>query len=58
MLEDARPNPNCTTGCQSRLLNTGQSCIATKRFIVVKDVAEKFLRLFVENTRNEVVGTP
>jgi acyl-CoA reductase-like NAD-dependent aldehyde dehydrogenase len=43
---------------QSRLLNTGQSCIAAKRFIVVKDVADKFVKLFVENTEAEVVGDP
>jgi succinate-semialdehyde dehydrogenase/glutarate-semialdehyde dehydrogenase/succinyl-CoA reductase len=43
---------------QSRLLNTGQSCIAAKRFIVVKEVADKFTKLFIENTEAEVVGDP
>ena len=41
---------------QSRLLNTGQSCISAKRFIVVKDITDKFIKLFVENTQAEVVG--
>ncbi len=58
VLEDADLIQTAQLAVQSRLLNTGQSCIAAKRFIVVKDVAEKFLRLFVENTRNEVVGDP
>jgi succinate-semialdehyde dehydrogenase/glutarate-semialdehyde dehydrogenase/succinyl-CoA reductase len=43
---------------QARLLNTGQSCIAAKRFIVVKEIANKFSELFVENTNAEVVGDP
>ena len=58
VLEDADLIQTAQLAVQSRLLNTGQSCIAAKRFIVVKDVAEKFLRLFVENTRSEVVGDP
>jgi succinate-semialdehyde dehydrogenase / glutarate-semialdehyde dehydrogenase len=43
---------------QSRLLNIGQSCIAAKMFIVVKDITDKFIKLFVENTQAEVVGDP
>jgi acyl-CoA reductase-like NAD-dependent aldehyde dehydrogenase len=58
VLEDADLIQTAHLAAQSRLLNTGQSCIAAKRFIVVKDVAEKFLKLFVENTKNEVVGDP
>jgi acyl-CoA reductase-like NAD-dependent aldehyde dehydrogenase len=58
VLEDADLNHTARQAAQSRLLNTGQSCIAAKRFIVVKDVAEKFTKLFVENTKGEVVGDP
>ncbi|HEX2558078.1 MAG TPA: NAD-dependent succinate-semialdehyde dehydrogenase [Nitrososphaera sp.] len=58
VLEDADLNQTAYMATQSRLLNTGQSCIAAKRFIVVKEVAEKFTKLFVENTRAEVVGDP
>jgi aldehyde dehydrogenase len=58
VLEDADLNHTARQAAQSRLLNTGQSCIAAKRFIVVKDVAEKFVRLFVENIKGEVVGDP
>ncbi|HEY7571760.1 MAG TPA: NAD-dependent succinate-semialdehyde dehydrogenase [Nitrososphaeraceae archaeon] len=58
VLEDADLIQTAHLAAQSRLLNTGQSCIAAKRFIVVKDIAEKFLKLFVENTKNEVVGDP
>src|ERR671933_319940 len=58
VLEDADLNQTAYMATQSRLLNTGQSCIAAKRFIVVKEVAEKFTKLFVENTEAEVIGDP
>src|ERR687886_543082 len=58
VLEDADLNQTAYMATQSRLLNTGQSCIAAKRFIVVKEIADKFTNLFVENTEAEVVGNP
>ncbi|HEY3094392.1 MAG TPA: NAD-dependent succinate-semialdehyde dehydrogenase [Nitrososphaera sp.] len=58
VLEDADLNQTAYMATQSRLLNTGQSCIAAKRFIVLKEVADKFTKLFVENTQAEVVGDP
>ncbi|HEY8140538.1 MAG TPA: NAD-dependent succinate-semialdehyde dehydrogenase [Nitrososphaera sp.] len=58
VLEDADLNQTAFMATQSRLLNTGQSCIAAKRFIVVKEVADRFTKLFVENTKAEVVGDP
>jgi acyl-CoA reductase-like NAD-dependent aldehyde dehydrogenase len=58
VLDDADLNQTAYTATQSRLLNTGQSCIAAKRFIVVKEIADKFTKLFVENTEAEQVGDP
>jgi len=58
VLEDADLNQTAHMATQSRLLNTGQSCIAAKRFIVVRSIAEKFTKLFMENTEAEVVGDP
>jgi acyl-CoA reductase-like NAD-dependent aldehyde dehydrogenase len=58
VLEDADLNQAAHMATQARLLNTGQSCIAAKRFIVVKEIAEKFSKLFVENTEAEVIGDP
>ena len=42
----------------SRLLNSGQSCINGKRFIVVKDVAEEFTERFVGEFEKKRVGDP
>src|ERR687890_667514 len=58
VLEDADLSQTAHMATQSRLLNTGQSCIAAKRFIVVKEVADKFTMLFVKNAQAEVVGDP
>jgi acyl-CoA reductase-like NAD-dependent aldehyde dehydrogenase len=58
VLEDSDLSQTAHMAAQSRLLNNGQSCIAAKRFIVVKDVVEKFTKLFVEETESEVVGDP
>lgn len=42
----------------SRLLNSGQSCIAAKRFIVVDAVRDEFERLFVQRMQRAVMGDP
>src|SRR5919107_783247 len=53
VLEDADLSQTAHMAAQSRLLNNGQSCIAAKRFIVVKDVADKFTKLFVEEIQSK-----
>jgi acyl-CoA reductase-like NAD-dependent aldehyde dehydrogenase len=58
VLEDSDLSQTAHMAAQSRLLNNGQSCIAAKRFIVVKDVVDKFTKLFVEETESEIVGDP
>jgi succinate-semialdehyde dehydrogenase/glutarate-semialdehyde dehydrogenase len=45
-------------GVKARTVNSGQSCIAAKRFIVHQEVAEEFQRRFVEETRALKVGDP
>ena len=42
----------------SRLINSGQSCVAAKRFIVDRTVADDFLKLVVEGMSQAVVGDP
>lgn len=58
VLEDADLSYTVDMAIQSRLLNTGQSSISAKRFIVVREIAEKFSKLFVENIKAEIVGDP
>ena len=41
-----------------RFINCGQSCIASKRFIVVKKVANEFTEKFVQKTEKLKVGDP
>ena len=41
-----------------RFVNTGQSCIAAKRFLVVDSVAKEFTAKFVEQVRMLRVGDP
>jgi len=43
---------------RGRFQNCGQSCISSKRFFVVKDVAEEFTQKFVEKAGKLKVGDP
>jgi len=45
-------------GIEARTQNTGQSCIAAKRFIVHRDIADEFTKGFVSGTESLVVGDP
>jgi len=42
----------------SRIINSGQSCIAAKRFIVVKSVQKEFTKLFLEKMKAKKLGDP
>lgn len=42
----------------SRLINSGQSCIAAKRFIVVKSIEKRFTELFRQKMAAKVMGDP
>ncbi len=58
VLEDADLDGAAQTAVRSRFQNTGQSCIAAKRFIVVESVADEFERRFVEAAARLTVGDP
>ncbi len=58
ILEDAELRSAVETCVTSRLINSGQSCIAAKRFVVVEAVLEEFQERFVETLRSKRVGDP
>ncbi|MCE9614518.1 MAG: NAD-dependent succinate-semialdehyde dehydrogenase [Lentisphaerae bacterium] len=58
ILEDADLEAAADTCATSRLINSGQSCIAAKRFIVVDHIRAAFEPLFVESMRRRRMGDP
>src|SRR5213594_30520 len=58
VLEDADLDLAANVAADARLVNSGQSCIAAKRFIVVEAVAEKFIPKFVDQLRSRRMGDP
>jgi succinate-semialdehyde dehydrogenase/glutarate-semialdehyde dehydrogenase len=58
VLADADLEKAAETGAFSRTINTGQTCISAKRFIVQKDVADQFSALLKEKLAAKIVGDP
>lgn len=58
VLEDADLDKTVEMAVQGRMVNAGQSCVASKRFIVVEEVAEKFLEAFKEQMSQLKMGDP
>ena len=58
VLEDADLDRAAETCVTSRLINSGQSCIAAKRFVVVDAVREPFEERVVELMRARRMGDP
>lgn len=58
ILEDADLDLAAAACATSRLINTGQSCIAAKRFVVVESVRQQFERRLVEQMQAAVMGDP
>lgn len=58
VLADADLDAAAKTGVRSRFQNTGQSCIAAKRFIVEDAVFEEYLERFIHETKRLRVGDP
>jgi succinate-semialdehyde dehydrogenase/glutarate-semialdehyde dehydrogenase len=58
VLEDADLDKAAEVCAQSRLINNGQSCIAAKRFILVKGIEKKFIGLFKERMAARITGDP
>lgn len=58
VLEDADIERAAEICAQARLLNSGQSCVCAKRFIVVRSVLAEFERHFVQRMAARRVGDP
>jgi len=58
VLEDADIPRTAETAAEARLINSGQSCIAAKRFIVVERVADRFVQAFAAAMAGRKVGDP
>jgi succinate-semialdehyde dehydrogenase / glutarate-semialdehyde dehydrogenase len=58
VLPDADVETAAQTAAEARLINSGQSCIAAKRFIVVASVADRFLERFVSAMGSRRMGDP
>lgn len=55
---DADVEKASTGAVKGRFINCGQSCIASKRFFVVKNLAKEFIEKFVQKVEKLNVGDP
>ena len=58
VFEDCDVEEAATAGAGARLINSGQSCIAAKRFLVQRPVLDSFLSVFEAQFRQTAVGDP
>jgi len=58
VLDDADVEKAGRTAANARVINTGQSCIAAKRFIVHQNVAKEFKKNFVARLKELKIGDP
>ena len=56
--KDADIEKASTGAVKGRFINCGQSCIASKRFIVVKNISNEFIEKFIQKTEKLKVGDP
>ena len=58
VLPDGHIEQAVSVGVASRFLNSGQSCIAAKRFILTEEIAEPFIALFKQKVQALRLGNP
>lgn len=58
VFDDADPEAAAEAGVGARLMNSGQSCIAAKRFVVHRRVFDRFAAAFGARLETSVVGDP
>ncbi|MFT6749081.1 MAG: succinate-semialdehyde dehydrogenase/glutarate-semialdehyde dehydrogenase [Flavobacterium sp.] len=58
VLEDADIDRATDLAIKGRIVNNGQSCVASKRFIVMEEVADEFLEKFTKKMEALKLGDP
>ncbi len=58
VLDDAIVEKAAEGAVKGRFINCGQSCVASKRFLVGKDIAKDFTELFVKKASQLKIGDP
>ena len=58
VLKDADIAKAASIGVDARMQNNGQSCIAAKRFILEKEIADEFISKFIEKAEAMRIGDP
>lgn len=58
VLDDADLDHVVQMAIKGRMVNNGQSCVASKRFIVVESLAQEFLAAFKEHLQSMNLGDP
>jgi succinate-semialdehyde dehydrogenase/glutarate-semialdehyde dehydrogenase len=58
VLADADIEKAATTAVKARMINCGQSCIAAKRFLVVQEVYDQFMEIFIRKMSELRQGDP
>lgn len=58
VLKDADIDKAVEVGLNARMKNAGQNCIAAKRFILVRDIADKFIEKYVAQMKQLQLGDP
>jgi succinate-semialdehyde dehydrogenase/glutarate-semialdehyde dehydrogenase len=58
VMPSAKLDAAVSTGVKSRVQNSGQSCIASKRFFIADEIYDKYLTAFVEQMRALRIGDP
>ena len=58
VLDDAIIEKAAEGAVKGRFINCGQSCVASKRFFIGKNIAKDFIELFIKRTARLKVGDP
>lgn len=58
VLADADVEAAAKAAAGARMINTGQSCVAAKRFIVVREVYDRFADIFCQTLASYTFGDP